>query len=90
MHLSIQSEKVDMKGTAKREGGEGKPDLKYAWYVLAILTGMYRFSFVDRQILSLLVPSIKRDLGVSDTQIGFFRACRSHCFILSWGCPSGE
>jgi len=35
-----------------------------------VLTGMYMFSFVDRQILSLLIPSIKKDYGVSDTQIG--------------------
>ena len=63
-------ESSDYKDPVKAENGKGKPNLRYAWYVLAILTGMLMFSFVDRQILSLLVPSIKRDLGVSDTQIG--------------------
>ncbi len=90
MHVSIQSEKVDMKGTAKHEGGEGKSDLKYAWYVLAILTGMYMFSFVDRQILSLLVPSIKRDLGVSDTQIGFLQGLSFALFYTFMGLPLGR
>jgi MFS family permease len=90
MHVSIQSEKADVKGTAKHEGGEEKPDLKYAWYVLAILTGMYMFSFVDRQILSLLVPSIKRDLGVSDTQIGFLQGLSFALFYTFMGLPLGR
>ena len=90
MHVSIQSKKVDVKGTAKHEGGEGKPDLRYAWYVLAVLTGMYMFSFVDRQILSLLVPSIKRDLGVSDTQIGFLQGLSFALFYTFMGLPLGR
>jgi MFS family permease len=90
MHVSIQSEKADVKGTAKHEGGEGKPDLRHAWYVLAILTGMYMFSFVDRQILSLLVPSIKKDLGVSDTQIGLLQGLSFALFYTLIGLPLGR
>ena len=56
----------------------------YAWYVVAVLTFAYMVSFIDRQILSLLVQPIKRDLGVTDTEIGLLAgfACK---FLLGAG-----
>ena len=42
----------------------------YAWYVVAVLMFAYIVAIIDRQILSLLVEPIKRDFGVTDTQIG--------------------
>lgn len=42
---------------------------RYAWYVVAILTLANISANVDQYILSLLVQPIKRDLGVSDTQL---------------------
>jgi MFS family permease len=45
-------------------------DLRYAWYVVFVLMLCYTLSFVDRQILAFLVGPIKRDLNVTDTQIG--------------------
>src|SRR5258708_30918528 len=41
------------------------PSVGYAWYVVAVLTLAYVFSFIDRQILSLLVGPIQRALGIS-------------------------
>ena len=43
----------------------------YAHYVLFVLIIVYVFNFVDRQILSILSEDIKRDLGVTDAQMGF-------------------
>src|SRR5262249_42215016 len=40
-----------------------------AWYAVVVLAIAYVFSFIDRQILSLLVTPIRRDLNISDTQI---------------------
>ncbi|HTY61039.1 MAG TPA: MFS transporter [Acidobacteriota bacterium] len=90
MGMSIQSEKADNEITPKQVGGDEKPHSRYAWYVLAILTGMYMFSFVDRQILSLLVPSIKRDLGVSDSQIGLLQGLAFALFYTFMGLPLGR
>lgn len=42
-----------------------------AWAALAILTASYAFAFTDRQILNLVVDPMKRDLGISDKQVGF-------------------
>ena len=40
-------------------------------YALGILVVVYTFNFIDRQILSILLESIKTDLGLSDTSLGF-------------------
>lgn len=37
------------------------------WVTLAILTALYTASFIDRQVLNLLVDPIKRSLGIGDT-----------------------
>ena len=42
----------------------------YKWFVLAILTVVYAFNFIDRQILVILQEPIKAELGLSDTQLG--------------------
>eukprot|EP01037_Dinobryon_pediforme_P004516 gene4516-4561_t len=39
-------------------------------YVLWLLMIAYTLSFLDRQVLSILVEPIKHDLGISDAQIG--------------------
>jgi MFS family permease len=47
----------------------GYPRRSYAWSVLAILVATAIVSYTDRQVLSLLVDPVRRDLGISDTQI---------------------
>ncbi|MDR2062633.1 MAG: MFS transporter, partial [Acinetobacter sp.] len=38
----------------------------YAWYVVLLCMLAYIFSFIDRQILALMIEPIKADLGLSD------------------------
>jgi predicted MFS family arabinose efflux permease len=42
----------------------------YPRLVLAMLLLVYTFNFLDRQILGILVGLIKKDLGLTDTQLG--------------------
>ena len=42
--------------------------LRYAWYVVAVLTLVYVFSFIDRQIFSLLVGRCVESLAGSHSQ----------------------
>lgn len=42
----------------------------YANLVLAMLLVVYSFNWLDRQILGILAPAIKADLGLSNTQLG--------------------
>ena len=38
----------------------------YLRYALGLLTLVYTFNFIDRQILVILQESIKREMGLSD------------------------
>jgi MFS family permease len=42
----------------------------YAHYVLALLTLVYAFNYLDRQLLSVLMEPVKREFGVSDGELG--------------------
>lgn len=54
---------------------------RYANYVLGALFVVYIFNFVDRQILAILIPPIKEDLGVSDTLMGLLTG---PVFVISY------
>lgn len=62
----------------------------YAWYALAVLVIVYIVNFIDRQILSILVGDIKRDLSVSDAQIGFLYGTAFAVFYALFGIPLGR
>jgi predicted MFS family arabinose efflux permease len=58
-----------------------------ARWVLGVLFVVYVFNFVDRQILSILVEPIRRDLGVSDTAMGFLTGGAFAVFYTFAGIP---
>lgn len=41
-----------------------------AWWMVVVLTTLYVFSYLDRFILTMLVPQVKGSLHLSDTQMG--------------------
>jgi len=56
-------------------------------YVLGVLVVVYTFNFIDRQILSILIEPIKKDLGLSDTQIGLLTGFAFAAFYATLGMP---
>lgn len=42
----------------------------YAWLVLSVLTFIYTFNFLDRQLMSILTEAIKNEMGLTDQQMG--------------------
>jgi len=66
------------------------PNLRYAWYVVAVLMLAYISSFIDRQVLTLLVKPLKRDFGVSDTQVGLLIGFSFAIFYTFLGIPIGR
>jgi MFS family permease len=66
------------------------PSPGYAWYVVAVLTIAYVFSFIDRQIMNFLVGPIRRDLGISDTQISLLMGLSFAMFYTLFGIPLGR
>ncbi|WP_276390389.1 spinster family MFS transporter [Eudoraea chungangensis] len=57
------------------------------WYVLFILTLVYTFSFIDRQILVILSEPIKSELGLSDTQLGLLTGLAFAALYVILGLP---
>lgn len=66
------------------------PSRPYAWYVVAVLVVAYAFSFLDRQVLSLLVEPIKHDLGLSDTRVSLLQGFAFAIFNAVGGLPIGR
>lgn len=66
------------------------PAPRYAWYVVMLLTLAYVFSFVDRQILSLLVAPIQRDLGIGEKQMSLLMGTTFAVFYTFFGIPLGR
>lgn len=62
----------------------------YAWYMLGILVLVYIFNFVDRQLLTILAPELKRDLSISDADFGFLYGTAFGVFYALFGIPLGK
>jgi len=62
----------------------------YARYVLAVLVLVYAMNFIDRQILAILAEDIKRDLGLSDADLGFLYGTAFAVFYALFGIPLGR
>jgi MFS family permease len=69
-----------------REEGSGR----YPGYVLAVLTLVYVFNFVDRQIPAILAEPIQADLGLSDSELGFLYGTAFAVFYAVFGIPLGR
>jgi predicted MFS family arabinose efflux permease len=54
---------------------------------LALLTLIYVFNFMDRQIMGVLAEPIKRDLGLSDSQLGLLTGFMFALFYTTFGVP---
>ena len=72
------------------EAQEPYPSTVYAWYVVGVLTLVYVFSFIDRQILNLLVAPIRRDLGITDTQMSYLMGLSFAVFYTFFGIILGR
>ena len=47
-----------------------KTSKSYRNFILVLLTIVYGFNFIDRQIMGILAPFIQKDLGLSNTELG--------------------
>jgi len=63
------------------------PEGRYARYVLAVLTVVYTVNHADRQILSIVLPLIKHDLGFTDTQLGALSGTAFALVYVAVGLP---
>ncbi|MDD1148855.1 MFS transporter [Pseudomonas sp. TNT2022 ID357] len=59
----------------------------YQWYVVVLCMVAYIFSFIDRQILSLMIEPIKADLQITDTQFSLLSGLAFSLFYAVMGLP---
>ncbi len=77
--------------TASAEAVEAPfPKPAVAWCTVGLLMAAYTLSYVDRQILSLLVGPIRRDLHLNDTQISLLQGLAFAIFYSVLGLPFGR
>lgn len=69
---------------------DGYPSVIRAWLTVGILMLAYVLSFVDRQILTLLVGPIRHDLQISDTQMSLLMGLSFALFYTICGIPLGR
>lgn len=61
----------------------------YARYALGMLLAVYTLNFVDRIILGILVPPIKAELHLTDTELGLLGGTAFAIFYTALGVPIG-
>ncbi len=59
----------------------------YKRYALILLTAVYALSFMDRIMIGILMESMKLELGLSDTQLGFITGIAFALFYATLGIP---
>jgi MFS family permease len=74
-------------GVASGATEHGDRSTAYAWYVVAVLMIAYVFSFIDRQIMALLIEPIRADLGLTDTQFAIVHGLAFSLFYAVLGIP---
>ena len=62
-------------------------NLVYSWYIVFLCMVGYIFSFIDRQIISLLIQPIRADLNISDTQFSLLHGLAFAIFYAIMGIP---
>jgi predicted MFS family arabinose efflux permease len=67
------------------ENSYSTPGSRY--YALGILTVVYAFNFIDRQLLAILQESIKEELLLSDGQLGLLAGFAFAVFYVTAGIP---
>lgn len=79
-----------MQAQSNESSGQGGQGLTRAWITLALLSVLYVFSLVDRQILVLLIKPIKAEFLLSDVQIGMLIGTAFAIVYSFLGIPAGQ
>jgi len=72
---------------APAQAQEFEASQAYRSYVVWFLFVVYTFNFVDRQILSILGEDVKREFGLSDSQLGLLTGFAFAAFYTTLGIP---
>src|SRR5919206_1752373 len=62
----------------------------YSWYALSLLTLVYVFNYLDRTIIYILLPLIKREMLFTDVQLALLGSMSFVIFFTVLGIPFGR
>jgi predicted MFS family arabinose efflux permease len=74
-------------GGRDRHGSRYKPGDRYRYAVAISLCVVYTCNFLDRQFLSILAEPVKRELLLTDTQLGMLTGLMFALFYTLFGIP---
>src|SRR5690606_13809820 len=60
------------------------------WYALTLVSGAQALSLLDRQILAILAPNIRDDLGIGDAELGLLYGTVFALFYALFSLPLGR
>src|ERR1700741_4585595 len=63
---------------------------EYSWYALGLLTLVYVFNYLDRTIIYILLPLIKKEMAFSDLQLALLGSMSFVIFFTVLGIPFGR
>jgi len=70
-----------------RSANSGELSVRYGWFALGLLFVVALFNYIDRTILSIMQVALKRDLGLSDTQLGTLTGLSFALFYTTLALP---
>src|SRR5258708_1511917 len=88
--LSAQPQIIPDPAPAASSPQASQHSLIYAWYVVGVLMLAYVFSFIDRQIFSMVVGPLRHDLHISDSQVGYLQGLSFVVFYTFFGILIGR
>jgi MFS family permease len=74
---------------AGRGADDSRPSSQAGWTAVAVFLGLYALAYLDRQIITLLVEPLKRDLGISDFQISVLQGAAFIILYTLFAIPIG-
>jgi MFS family permease len=66
------------------------PVRRYSWYALSLLTLVYVFNYLDRTIIYILLPLIKKEMAFTDLQLAMLGSMSFVIFFTVLGIPFGR
>jgi MFS family permease len=66
------------------------PVRNYSWYALGLLTLVYVFNYLDRTIIYILLPLIKKEMAFTDLQLALLGSMSFVIFFTVLGIPFGR
>ena len=69
------------------KNSKAKVTPRYRTFALLLLTLVYGFNFIDRQIVGILAPWIQADLDLTNTQLGLLVGLAFAAFYTIMGIP---